>query len=118
MTLRQVYSQFLASPTTSILSESAALHYVPTLTSLHEPAAIIKHLAAQAKVLNKKSQDVIASIESSTSLSVEVDTTIEFIAGGGAYLPGLDDNFLADRVVHFPVVRHPPYALHQLVHSQ
>jgi hypothetical protein len=105
MALRQIYTQFLASPISSALSEGAALHYIPTLTSIHEPAAIIKHFAAQAKVLHKKGQNIIAATESSTSLSVEVDTTIEFVAGGGAYLPGLDDNFLADRVVHFPTVR-------------
>jgi hypothetical protein len=33
-----------------------------------------------------------------------VDTAFEFISSGGPYLPGLDDNFLADRTVYLPIV--------------
>ena len=35
---------------------------------------------------------------------MDVDTTIEFVLGGGTILPGLDDNFLADRTIYFPMV--------------
>lgn len=43
-------------------------------------------------------------IESEDEICLDVETTLEFVTGGGAYLPGLDDNFLADRVVTFPIV--------------
>lgn len=104
MTLLQSYTQFLVSPTTAVLADDASINYVPTLTTVNEPAAIIKHLAAQAKVFTKKSEKVINAIESENSLCAEVETNIEFVSGGGALLPGLDDNFLADKSVLFPMI--------------
>jgi hypothetical protein len=105
MALSAAYIQFLRSPTTAVLADGVAIHYVPTLTSINEPSAILKHLVAQAKLLTKKKENVINAVEGADSVSLEVDTTIEFVSGGGALLPGLDDNFLADKVVSFPMVR-------------
>lgn len=104
MTLRDTYSAFLATPSTGALADNAALHYITTLTSIHDAMAILKHLSVQEKMLKKKSQKILSAIEGSGGLSVDVETTIEFINGGGAYLPGLDDNFVADRTVTFPMV--------------
>ena len=103
-TLRAKYEAYLAAPSTGALAEGASLNYVPTLTTITEPTAILKHLAAQQKLLKKKSERVLSAIESSNGLCVDTETTIELIAGGGAYLPGLDDNFLADKTVVLPVV--------------
>jgi hypothetical protein len=105
MTLRDTYNAFLATPSTGALAANASLHYITTLTSLHDATAVIKHLSAQEKMLKKKSQKMLSAIEGSHGLSVDVETTIEFQNGGGAYLPGLDDNFVADRTVTFPMVR-------------
>jgi hypothetical protein len=104
MTLRDTYNAFLAAPSTGALTDDAALHYITTLTSIHDATAIIKHLSVQEKMLKKKSQKMMSAIEGSHGLSVDVETTIEFQNGGGAYLPGLDDNFVADRTVTFPMV--------------
>ena len=104
MTLRDKYTAFLNAPATGALAENASLHYIPTLTTLNDATAIIKHLSVQQKLLKKTSQNILDAIESSHGLSVDVETTIEFINGGGAYLPGLDDNFVADRTVTFPMV--------------
>lgn len=105
MSLKARYEAFLSSPSSGALSDNgASLNYIPTLTTVNDPAAIIKHLNAQAKLLSKKSERVLSAVESKDGLCVDVDTKIEFVAGGGAYLPGLDDNFLADRIVEFPVV--------------
>ncbi|KAF1992087.1 hypothetical protein K402DRAFT_459275 [Aulographum hederae CBS 113979] len=104
MSLQKNYEQFLASPTTAALAEGSSIIYVPTLTTINEPTAILKHLAVQAKFLTKKSDKLLNAIESAAGLCLEVETTLEFVNGGGAYLPGLDDNFLADRIVTFPVV--------------
>lgn len=104
MALSAVYSQFLRSPTTAVLADGVAIHYVPTLTTIHEPNALIKHLAAQAKVLIKKNEKVISGVEGPNSISLEVETVIEFVSGGGALVPGLDDNFLADKIVTLPLV--------------
>lgn len=104
MSLRAKYQRFLSAPTADALAESASINYITTLTTVSEPVAILKHLVAQAKQLNKKSEKVIGAIESTNGLCLDLETTIEFVSGGGAYLPGLDDNFLADRVVMFPSV--------------
>jgi hypothetical protein len=105
MTLRDSYAAFLASPSTGALASHATLHYITTLTSITDATPIIRHLAAQDKLLKKTKQTVLDAVEGSHALSVDVDTTIEFQNGGGAYLPGLDDNFVADRTVTFPMVR-------------
>jgi hypothetical protein len=105
MSLKARYEAFIASPSSGALADTASINYIPTLTTINDSAPIIKHLAAQHKLLVKKSELVLSTVESADGLCVDVDTTIEFIAGGGAYLPGLDDNFLADKIVNFPVVR-------------
>ena len=103
--LNSVYQNFLSNPNTSALNNNASLNYITTLTTINTAAAIIKHHAAHQKVLTKKEEKVLSSIEGSGALCLDVETTLEFLTGGGAYLPGLDDNFLADRVVTFPTVR-------------
>jgi len=104
MTLRDTYSRFLATPSTGALADHATLHYVSTTTSITDATAIIKHLAVQEKLLKKTKQKILDAIEGNHGLSVDVETTIEFSNGGGAYLPGLDDNFVADRTVTFAMV--------------
>jgi hypothetical protein len=104
MSLRAKYQAFLASPTPDALSSNASLNYITTLTTINTPAAIAKHFTVQEKLLKKKAEKILNCIESSNGLSLDVDTTLEFVSGGGAYLPGLDDNFVADRVVSFPMV--------------
>jgi hypothetical protein len=100
--LRAKYEAYLAAPSSGALAEGASINYV--LTTITEPTAILKHLTAQQKSLKKKSERVLSAIESSNGLCVDTETTIELIAGGGAFLPGLDDNFLADKTVIFPIV--------------
>lgn len=104
MSLQSVYEQFLATNDASLLATNASLHYITTLTTLKGAAAIDKHLSGQIHELKKKEEKVLDVVEASNALVVEVHTTIEFLTGGGAYLPGLDDNFLSDRIVTFPVV--------------
>lgn len=104
MALQAVYEQFLAAPNPDHLANDASLHYVTTLTSYNTSAEIIKHLKSQTKLLKKKGENFLDAVEAPNALAVEVETTIEFVNGGGAYLPGLDDNFTADRTVTFPVV--------------
>ena len=105
MTLHAIYEKYLASPGLSALSQSASLSYVTTLTTLKEAEPIIKHLERQNRsVVKTKSQKVISAIEGQNALAADVETTLEFISGGGAYLPGLD-NFIVDKIATFPVVR-------------
>lgn len=103
MTLQAKYQQFLARPSLDVCAPGAALHYIPTTVTITEPAAIIKHLNAQEQQLKKK-ENFLNVIEGPTSICVESETTISFAGGGGTFLPGLDDNFLADRTVSLPVV--------------
>lgn len=103
MPLSASYQRFLAQPTAEALAPDAAIHYLPSSSSINEPPAILKHLSAQAQQLKKK-ENFLNVIEGDNSLCVEAETTLEFQTGGGTYLPGLDDNFLADRTVTIPVV--------------
>ena len=104
MALQAVYRSYLTSDNANVLSDNACLHYIPTLTTINSSAAIARHNKAHVKILKKKNEVILNSIEADKALSLEIDTTIEFISGGGAYLPGLDDNFVADRTVIFPAV--------------
>jgi hypothetical protein len=104
MSLQSAYEKFLATSNPSLLAEDASLHYITTLTSLHGAAEIAKYLNSQNHELKKKEEKILDVVEAANALVVEVHTTLEFQTGGGAYLPSLDDNFLADRVVTFPIV--------------
>jgi hypothetical protein len=103
MALQAAYKQFLASPNSSALTDDASLHYVTTTTSFTGATEIIKHLASVRNKIKKKKQDALFAIENQHALALEVDTTLEFVSSGGPYLPGLDDNFLADRTVYIAI---------------
>lgn len=104
MGLQAVYERFLASPSQQNLAENATLQYVTTLTSFTKQSAIIQHLENQQKnVVKKKSEKVISAVEGLTSVAVIVETSLEFLSSGGAYLPGLD-SFIIDRTATLPVV--------------
>lgn len=107
MSLKGIYQQYLANPTASALADKAALNYVTTVLTINEPGAIQKHLNAQTKLLKKKDEKILSVVEGQNALCLEIETTIEFVTGGGAFLPGLDDNFLADRIVTLPLVSGP-----------
>ena len=104
MALQAAYKQFLAAPNPSFLAQDASLHYITTLVTLNGSSEIIKHLNRQSHDLTKKEELFLDVVEGPKSIAVEAHTTIEFLTGGGSYLPSLDDNFLADRVVTFPIV--------------
>lgn len=113
MSLRAVYERFLASPNSLGLSENASLNYIPTLRTFTQQGPIIRHLENQNRnEVRKKSEKVIEAVEGQSSLSLDVETTLEFISSGGAYLPGLE-NFVTDRIVTFPTVSW----LKKLLHS-
>jgi len=107
--LKATYQSYLANPSASTLNENASLNYITTLTTINTATAIVKHNAAHQKVLRKKEYKILSCIEGGDALCLDIETTLEFVSGGGAYLPGLDDNFLADRIVTFPMVGNPGY---------
>ena len=104
MTLAAAYKQFLAAPNSSHLADDATLHYVTTTTGYRGATDIIKHLHTTRNQIKKEKEEFLNVIEGPNALAVEVDTVLEFVTSGGPYLPGMDDNFLADRVVYLPVV--------------
>jgi hypothetical protein len=85
------------------LADDATLNYITTTTAIKEPAAILKHITAQSKQLEKKEEKVLNIIENDNGCCVETLTTLLFQSGGGAYLPSMDSNLLDERVVTFPV---------------
>lgn len=104
MTLQAAYRQFLAAPNAGLLADNASLNYITTLVTLNGPSEVIKHLNQQSYQIKKKEEKFLDVVEGQTSIAAEIETTMEFVTSGGSYLPGLDDNFLADRTVTFPVV--------------
>lgn len=117
MALQAVYKQFLAAPTSSALAQNASLHYITTTTSFHGPTDIIKHFNSQRNQIKKNKEDILTVIEGQGALAVQTELELEFQDNGGAYLPGLDDQFLSDRVVCISVVSAPLVAaLHSLSH--
>ncbi|KJX93531.1 hypothetical protein TI39_contig4297g00003 [Zymoseptoria brevis] len=97
------YLSFLRSPTTAALADDASLNYITTTTAIKEPTAILKHIAAQSKQLEKKEEKVLNVIEGDNGCCVETLTTLLFQSGGGAYLPSMDSNLLDERQVTFAV---------------
>ncbi|VBB72140.1 Putative protein of unknown function [Podospora comata] len=103
MALQAAYKQFLAAPTPTVLAQDASLHYITSTTSFNGPDSIIKHFSTFRNQSKKKKEDVLFVIEGQNAVVLEAELVIEFISSGGPYLPGLDDNFLADRTVSFAV---------------
>lgn len=108
MALQAVYKQFLAAPNSSALAQNASLHYITTLSSFYGPTDIIKHLNSTRNQINKKKEELLNVVEGQNALAVQAELTLEFQESGGPYLPGLDDQFLSDRIVHLPVVSKTP----------
>lgn len=106
MSLKDVYQQFLGDAKTVSLASDISLVYVPSTTRIDKPDAILNHFVKQSKIVKKTSEQVLDTIEGPDSLCLDVETTVEFVSGGGAYLPSMDDAFLADQVATFPMVYH------------
>ena len=109
--MANVYLSFLNSPKASALAPNASLHYITTTTSIHDADAIIKHFQAQEKLVKKKSETILSSIATNDAVVVESETELEFVRGGGAFLPNMDDNMLIDSLVTVPIVSSDAAAL-------
>ena len=107
MSLQKIYAKFLAAPSAEVFSSTPSLHYVTTLTTLNSTEAIMKYMKRESTILKKRVQKILSAVETSDRLVLEVETEIEFIKSGGNYLPAMDDNFVSDHIVGFPVVSHP-----------
>ena len=105
--MASTYKDFLASPNSSLLADAATLHYITTTTTVRGATDIIKHLSTLRNQINKSSEEILEVIDGKNVVAFQVKTSLTFITSGGPYLPGLDDNFLADLEVNFPIVRHP-----------
>lgn len=104
MSLAQTYERFLASPNPLNLAEDASLHYIPTLKSFSQQGPIVRHLEDQNKnVVRIKSNKRLNAVEGASSIALETETTLEFVSGGGSYLPGLE-SFILDAVATLPMV--------------
>ncbi|KAI1327554.1 hypothetical protein F5Y16DRAFT_193635 [Xylariaceae sp. FL0255] len=103
MALAAAYNRFLASPDVSHLAENVILNYITTTTLFRGPNDILQHLNTLPKQVNKKKEKVLAEVHADNAIVLEIETGLEFQTSGACYLPGLDDNFLADRTVFFPI---------------
>ncbi|KAH7031165.1 uncharacterized protein B0I36DRAFT_349280 [Microdochium trichocladiopsis] len=103
MALADAYKQFLAAPHPDLLAPDASLVYVTTGTVFKGVDKISEHFKLTANKLQRDKQEALTVVEGHDAVVIEVDTTLKFLTSGGAYLPGLDDNFLSDRTVHLPI---------------
>ncbi|KAK5271948.1 hypothetical protein LTR99_000893 [Exophiala xenobiotica] len=102
MTLKDTYQRFLDLPNPISLAENASLHYITTLTTFSQPTQIIRHLESHnKKVVKTRSTRILSVVEGGFALALEVETNLEFISGGGVYLPGLE-NFVVDKIATIP----------------
>ncbi|KAL8823554.1 MAG: hypothetical protein Q9191_005749 [Dirinaria sp. TL-2023a] len=115
--LKAAYQSFLSNPDGAPLNDEASLDYITTLTTIKSRAAVVKHFAAHQKVLKKKEEKILSAVEGNDALCLEIETTLEFLIGGGAYLPGVEENFLADRVVIFPIIHIVHFDANQKIQS-
>lgn len=104
MSLQQIYRKFVTAPSSDALDPSATIHYITTGKSIEAPDAIVKHLLREQKLLKKRVEKTLSSVETANTLVLEVETEIEFVENGGYFLPGLDETFIADQVANFPMV--------------
>lgn len=104
MTLKAIYQRFLDLPNPLSLSENVSLHYITTLKTFSSPAKIVQHLETQnKKEVKTKNGRIISAVESPNAVALEIETVLEFISGGGTYLPGLE-NFIVDKIATIPTV--------------
>lgn len=104
MSLQDIYKRFLGSPSADALADDASLHYITTTTSFAGASNITKHLSSLASQVKKEKETVLYAIEGQDAIALEVNTSLEFLIQGGPYLPGLEDNYVADRKVNFTIV--------------
>lgn len=105
--LKDSYKKFLNNSGDAPLAANVSLIYVPTTTRIDGADAVKNHVSRQARIVKKTSEQVINAIESSNALCLDIEVTLAFVEGGGAYLPTMDDNFLIDRVATIPTVSSP-----------
>jgi hypothetical protein len=101
------YRKFLADPKSANVAANISLIYVTSTTKFEGSDSVLTHLSRQSSIVKKKTEDIINAIESSDSLVLDIETTLEFLENGGAYLPSLSEDYLADRVVTIPTVNSP-----------
>lgn len=102
--MASVYESFLRSPNVSLLTADASINYITTTTTVKQADAVIKHLQALERQIQKKDEKILSRIETSTGVCLETETTYFIQNGGGVLLPGMDDNMLADCTIICPMV--------------
>ncbi|KAL9111380.1 MAG: hypothetical protein Q9227_004257 [Pyrenula ochraceoflavens] len=95
----EAYQSFLASPKVSDLSDDAILAYVTVVSSIQNSASIVKHLTSTE--IRHVIQKIIGTVDGGSNAFYDIENTIQFVAGGGKYLPGLDE-FIVDKTLTFP----------------
>ncbi|KAL2862040.1 hypothetical protein BJX68DRAFT_15878 [Aspergillus pseudodeflectus] len=104
MSLKDVYQRFLSDPRSAPLAPDVSLIYITSTTEFNGAEAVLKHLTKQQHIIKTNSQTVIDAVQGSNALSLDIETALQFVSGGGAYLPNLDETFLLDRVAKFPTI--------------
>ncbi|KAI1905637.1 hypothetical protein LOZ12_006735 [Ophidiomyces ophidiicola] len=104
MSIRDLYEKFLATPAEEILSPDASLHYIPTTTTFMGASNVIQHLIQERHAVKNMGEKILNVVEGIDSLCFELELTLEFVTNGGSYLPALDDNFVVNRRVIFPLI--------------
>ncbi|KAL3465292.1 hypothetical protein BJX64DRAFT_252823 [Aspergillus heterothallicus] len=117
MSLKDVYQRFLNDPRSAPLAPDVSLIYITSTTEFNGADAVLKHLIKQQHIIKTNSQSIIDTIQGTNGLSLDVETSVQFLTGGGAYLPNLDETFLLDRVAKFPTIHIVRFNSHNQIQS-
>ncbi|KAI5302552.1 DNA-directed RNA polymerase II subunit, partial [Ascosphaera pollenicola] len=104
--IASIYATFLADPTPAVLAGDVALNYITTATQITHADEVAGHLTGLQNdhLLQKEEQTILNVVEGYCSLSLEVKTTLKFIAGGGPYLPDVEEESVKGKAATFIVI--------------
>jgi hypothetical protein len=103
MSLKSIYERFVSQPSTDDLHDDATLSYISSGTNVSGADAIVKYIL-RARNDVQVTENMIASHEGHSSLTVEVAADCKFKNGPSWLVPGVQENLLDGMVVKIPLV--------------
>lgn len=101
--LKSVYERFVAQPSTDDLHDDATLSYISSGTNVTGAEAIVKFILYSRNDV-QITENILASHEGYSSLTVEAAAECKFKNGPSWLVPGVEENLLDGMVIKIPLV--------------
>ena len=101
--LKSIYERFVSQPSTDDLHPDATLSYISSGTHVSSAETIVKYIL-RARNDIQVTENILASHEGYSSLTVEVAAECKFKNGPSWLAPGVEENLLDGMVVKIPLV--------------